>query len=543
MSTSSEKRAVIVGGGLGGLACAVELARVGFGVTVVDQNGHAGGKMNVLEEGGFSFDMGPTILTLPDVVRGIIRRTGRDVADYLDLVELDPQWRCMYEDGVTIDLRKDVGEMRRSLDTVFPGSGAGDGYASFVEYARRMLRLSEKVFFYKDVGGVLDMARVSPLGDPKILGDVLAMRVHATMAGTVHKHVREPHVAQMCEHYLQYVGSSPFLAPAILSLIAAAQTDHGVWYSMGGTRRVAQALARLGGEMGVEFVLGERVERIECEGDRATGVLLGNGERIEADVVVSNCDVQRTMDGLIGTPAARGRRSSIAKKYRPACSGVVLYLGLDRTYEHLAHHNFLFSKDSTREFGDIYHERIPARDPTVYLAAPSRTDPAQAPTGGEALYALIHTPALERGHEWERGEPDTSGRGVEMGPTMRGYREVILDKLGRFGMEDIRERIVVERFLSPSSIDRMYNAEGGAIYGLASHGRMRGGFKPRNRSGVAQNVYLAGGSVNPGPGVPMVLMSGVTAALCVMEDHGVDDAACVSGSAADNVHALAGASG
>ncbi len=514
MSSSARDSVVVVGGGLAGLASAVEIAsNLGPGsVTLVERNAHLGGKMNVLSDRGFTFDMGPTIITLPQVLRGIINRSGRRVQDYVDLRRLDPQWRCLYEDGTTLDLFADVDRMAGACDRLFPGTDAGRGYKKFVQYSRRMFGLSEKVFFYKDLGSVGDMMRLSPLGDPRMLLDVLAMRMHSTVGATAATMIKEPHVRQLTEHFLQYVGSSPFLAPAILSLIASAQVDHGCWYPMGGTRMVARGLERLAGELGVKVRTGVGVKRMITEGRRVTGIELDNGESLACGSVVSNCDIQRTMRDLLGTPETIKRQKKIAGDYTPACSGVVLYLGLSRQYEHLAHHDFLFSKDSHQEFDDIYTRGIPARDPTIYLAVPSRTDPTQAPAGCEALYALIHTPYMRPDQRW-----------AGAGGLMEQYRPVVIDKLKRCGrMPDLEQHIVVEHHLHPQLIDSMYNAEGGAIYGLASHGRLKGGFKPRNRAGVIENLYLAGGSANPGPGVPMVLMSGVTAAHSLLKDQGVE---------------------
>jgi len=515
---------VVLGGGLAGLASAVSLLSRGFRVTIVEKNTHLGGKMNVLaastERGDFHFDMGPTILTMPAVARGIIRRSGRRPEQYIDFVRLDPQWRCLFNDGTTIDLREDADAMAAAMDAQFPGLGVGAAWRSFIDYSRRMFRLSERVFFYKDLESALDLMKNPPKPKPEgLLGDVLAMRMHSTVGKTIEKMIPEPHLRQLAEHFLQYVGSSPFMAPAILSLIAAAQTDQGCWYAMGGTRSVAQGLARICREYEADgqatILLGEHAERIVTERGKAVGVRLASGEVVAADAVVSNCDVQRTYRDLIDSPPAAAEQKRIAAKYEPACSGVVLYLALDRQYDHLAHHDFLFSGDSHREFDDIYRKRIPAEDPTLYLCAPSRTDPAQAPDGCEALYILVHTAALRDGADW--GTPGSGG-------LLDRYRPVIMNTLKTTGrMPDVEDHILAEHCLTPNGIERLYNAEGGAIYGLASHGRLKGGFKPRNRSRAYRNLYFAGGSTNPGPGVPMVLMSGVTAARALAQDFGLHD--------------------
>ena len=511
-SSSAESRhVVVIGGGLAGLASATEMASHGLRVTLVEKNEHLGGKMNVLEKDGYAFDMGPTIITMPQVLRGILRRAGQRVEDRIDLVNLDPQWRCFYDDGTVIDLLQRAKDMANALDQQFPDYKPGDGYLKFIEHSRRMFRLSEKVFFYKDLGAMTDMM-ASPPKEPGIMGDVLAMRLHQTVGKTAHSMINEPHMQQLVEHFLQYVGSSPFMAPSILTLIASAQVDQGCWYPMGGTRMVARSLAGTLEDMpNVSIVTGSGVTKIHTEGGKATAVELDNGRVITADAVVSNCDSQRTYRDLMSGPEADRGLAQIQKKYEPACSGVVFYLGLKRQYDHLAHHNFLFSGSSQSEFDDIYTRGVPAKDPTLYLAVPSRTDPAQAPEGHEALYVLIHTPYKRKGQEW-RGE----------GGLLEQYRPIVMEKLKQCGkMPDIEEHIVVEEHLTPDEIDKWYNAEGGAIYGLASHGRLAGGFKPRNRSKTVKGLYLAGGSANPGPGVPMVLMSGVTAGRSVVEDFGV----------------------
>ena len=257
------------------------------------------------------------------------------------------------------------------------------------------------------------------------------------------------------------------------------------------------ALAKLARELGVEFRTGTEIEKILSRGGEVTGVLTDAGEEIALRAVVSNCDSVRTHRELhqrrVGANFERRR------KYEPACSGVVLYLGLNKRYEHLAHHDFVFSRDPHEEFDFIYKKGEPAPDPTCYLAATTCTEPGTAPPGGEALYVLVHTPYLRPHHDWKRMLP--------------AYRRVIIEKLKRTGkMPDIESRIVFERTLTPQDIHDRYHVLNGAIYGLASHGKFLGAFKPGNRSPDLRGLYLAGGAAHPGPGMPMVLMSGWIAA-------------------------------
>jgi phytoene desaturase len=504
---------VVVGSGLGGLAAAATATARGHRVTVLDKNPWLGGKAAVLNlpdperpgsNQGFRFDMGPTILTVPRVLRRIYAEAGKDQQAELPLIRLDPQWRCFFDDNTRIDLLENVEAMARAMDQFAPGTGQGAGYRRFQQVAETLHEISEKFFFWKSVEGITDTIDMRANFNPDTMRDVMALRMGKTVAKVIRGHVPDARLAQMLDHFCQYVGSNPYRAPAVLCSIGDMQATEGVWYPVGGTRAVAEGLARLAAELGADLRPNTEVTGFDIENGAVKAVRTASGERIPCDAVISNMDAIRTYKELVG--GETGRRYE-KKGYEPACSGVVLYLGLRRRYEHLAHHCFVFSRNAEEEFDSIYRKGEPAPDPTAYLAAPSCSDNTVAPEGGEALYVLVHTPYLRPHHDWSKMLP--------------AYRQVILDKLKRTaGMEDIEERIVVEQALTPTDIHERYKVLNGAIYGLASHGAFTGAFKPGNRSKAVKGLYLCGGAAHPGPGMPMVMMSGWIAADALDRDLG-----------------------
>ncbi len=488
-------RVAVIGSGLGGLSAACTLAARGYEVEVFEKNPWLGGKAAVLEEQGFRFDMGPTILIQPSVLRRIFCEAGRTMSDYLEMVRLDPQWRCFFDDGSVLDLKDDVREMAASLESREPGLGGR--FTAFMELSERLHTISDKFFFWKSVGSMRDTFDIGGSFQLSVLKDVLSMRLGQTVSGTIREFIKDPRVAQMLDHYVQYVGSSPDNSPAILCSIGHMQAEQGIWYPRGGTRAVPHALVRLGTELGVRYHTSIEIGRLLVEANAVTGLETSNGEQHRFDAVVSNEDAVRTYRELLGGAVAESFDKR--REYEPACSGVVLYLGLKQRYEHLAHHDFVFSRDPHEEFHHIYDLAEPAPDPTCYLASTSATDSTTAPAGGDALYVLVHTPFLRPKHDWSKIFP--------------AYRQVILNKLKRTaGLTDIEDRIVFERALTPVDIHRRYQVLNGAIYGISSHGRWSGAFKPANASPDLEGLYLAGGAAHPGPGMPMVMMSGWIAA-------------------------------
>jgi len=500
----------IIGSGLAGLAAACTLAARGHQVEVFEKNSWLGGKAAQLRADGFRFDMGPTILIQPSVLRRIFDEAGRQLEDYIPMTRLDPQWRCFFEDGTCIDLRDNAAEMATTLEAIWPKMGAG--YLKFLEQSEQLHSISDRFFFWRSIGSMRDTMDVKGAFDLNVLRDVMRMRLGKTVASVIRENIPDPNVAQMLDHFVQYVGSSPDASPAILCAIGHMQMEEGIWYPKGGTRAVPEGMVKLARELGVSFHTDTDVARIRTDAPssgarhgKVTGLVTSTGVSFAFDAVVSNSDAVRTHRELIGGSVARSfdhRRS-----YEAACSGVVLYLGLNKRYDHLAHHDFVFSRDPHEEFHAIYDQGEPAPDPTCYLAATAQTDPDSAPAGGEALYVLVHTPYLRPHHDWKQMFP--------------AYRQVILDKLKRTaGMTDIEDRIVYESALTPQDIHERYRVLNGAIYGISSHGVFNGAFKPANRSKDLPGLYLAGGAAHPGPGMPMVMMSGWIAADSLDQDAG-----------------------
>ena len=344
----------VIGSGLAGLAAACTLAARGHRVEVFEKNAWLGGKAAQLCERGFRFDMGPTILIQPSVLRKIFEEAGKRMEEYVPMVRLDPQWRCFFEDGTRLDLKDDAQTMAAEFDAIWPKMGAG--YLKFLETSKQLHSISDRFFFWRSIGSMRDTMDVGGAFDLNVLRDVMRMRLGKTVAGTIREFIPDANVAQMLDHFVQYVGSSPDASPAILCAIGHMQMEEGIWYPVGGTRAVPEALVKLARELGVVFHVETDVAKILTDapalGQRAakrvTGLVTTKGVVHRFDAVVSNADAVRTHRELIG--GAAGRHFDDKRKYEPACSGVVLYLGLNKRYEHLAHHDFVFSRDPHEEF-------------------------------------------------------------------------------------------------------------------------------------------------------------------------------------------------
>ncbi len=492
-----KKHVAVIGAGLGGMSAAIMLARSGFQVTIFEKNSQVGGKLNLLQTQGFSFDLGPSIFTLPHIFRPLFDCDGRRLEDYITLQRVDPQWRNFFEDGTVIDLWENTERMREELARF--GAGVFEEYRQFVEYSHRQYTMVERGYLRRGLDSFGQFVRFYGWREARDL-DYLH-----SMSGGIYRRLSNPYLRDIFEYFIKYVGSSALDSPGFMNLMPNIQLEFGLWYVSGGLYELARAFRKRLDETGVSVRLKHEVVRMEQAGKTVTGLTVRDSEgqlrSVAADFIVSNMEVIPAMQRLLNAPRSVMKK---LRRYEPSCSGIVLHLGLDRVYPQLAHHNFFYSRDLHSHFRRVFREQRLPDDPTIYLAAPTRSDPSQAPPGCDNIKILPHIPHLNDRHSYSHKD-------------YLALKELCLDKLERMGLTDIRRHIVVEDFWTPYDIEARYASNRGSIYGVVCDRRRNFAFKAPKRSPHFRNLFFAGGSVNPGAGMPMVSLSGQHVARMIAE--------------------------
>lgn len=483
---------VVIGAGLGGLATAIRLSHRGYDVTVIEKNERVGGKMNIMQCNGYTFDTGPSLLTMPFVVRDLFASTSRRIEDYVDLEPIEPICRYNFADGSTIDATNNIEGMGKAIAEFSPADA--HNFVKFVSHGKRIYDASAEPFLFQPFGS-LDAAGLAR--NLKHLPAILKLDAFRTLNDAVESFFVSPHLRQLFNRFATYNGSSPYHAPATLAIIPYIEFAFGGWHVRGGMYKLAEALERLALECGVKFRLQEEVEEIVVEGSRVEGVRLASGDHLFADVVVCNADALYAREKLLPNPA--GKNNAI----EPSLGGFVLLLGVKKQFAQLSHHNIFFSADYKAEFDQMFEHSRPAADPTIYVCNPMVTEPLYVPEGSSSLFVLVNAPPLKRGEnghasqlvfDWEREK--------------RNYRDLIVHRLEAAGLANLESSIEVERIITPLDFERTYNAYRGSIYGTSSNSRMAAFVRPANKSKEIEGLYYVGGSSHPGGGIPLVLLSG-----------------------------------
>ncbi|MEU8286341.1 phytoene desaturase family protein [Micromonospora sp. NPDC048905] len=481
--TGRTDRVVVVGAGLGGLACALHLAGSGRQVTVLEREPVPGGRAGRLGVDGYEFDTGPTVLTMPDLIAEALGAVGEELHDWLDLTPLDPAYRAYYPDGSTLDVLTDTTRMAAEISRVC-GPREADGYLRFVEYARELWRLERTDFIERNLDAPTDLITGNLL---KLLGGGAFRRLQTK----INQFFRDPRTQRIFSFQAMYAGLAPHDALAIYAVIAYLDSVAGVYFPRGGIHAVSKAMAGAAEKHGVQIRYDTTVTRVETANGRATGVLTADGELVRADVVVLNPDLPVAYRDLL--PAAPRRRLT----YSPSC--VVLHVGSRQGYAKIAHHNIHFGRAWKGTFDEVIRRGELMTDPSLLVTNPSRTDPSVAPPDRHTYYVLAPVPNLHRApFDWR-------------GDLTQRYSDQLIGTLEERGYVGFGAGVEVLRAITPAEWEEQGMAAGTPF--AAAHTLFQTGpFRPSNLHRDLPNVVFVGSGTQPGVGVPMVLISGKLAA-------------------------------
>ena len=474
---------VIVGAGLGGLSAALRLAGAGRKVTVVERESVPGGRNGLLQRDGYSFDTGPSVLTMPSLIQDALACVGEDMKDRLELVPVDPLYRAFYHDGTQLDVHADTKRMQEEIATKISPSEA-IGYGKYVDFVTKLYKYEMNDFIDRNIDSPLNLLTPN-------LAKLVGLGAFRHLAPKVNQFLKDERTQKVYSFQAMYAGVSPQQALALYAVIAYMDSVNGVFFPKGGMHAVPRALAAAAQKHGVTFKYNTTVTLVEHSNGRATAVLTEDGQRITGDTFILNPDLPVAYRDLLGSTPRRVK----TLKYSPSC--VTLLVGTKKKYDHLTHHNIHFGKSWEGVFDELITKKTLMTDPSLLVTIPTYDDPSLAPEGHSSYYILFPTPNLDADIDWK----------VE-GPR---YRNEMLRVMEARGYEGFADSIEVEQLTTPLDW-REQGMERGAPFASAHTFFQTGPFRPRNMAVGFENVVFAGSGTQPGVGVPMVLISGRLAA-------------------------------
>jgi phytoene desaturase len=480
---TGEQSAIVVGSGFGGLAAAIRLSVMGYKVQVIEKLDGPGGRAYVRKQDGFTFDGGPTIITVPFMFEELWSLCGRKFQDDIDLRLMDPFYRVRFNDGSHFDYSGDAEKMRSEIVRICPEDA--EGFDRFVKEADLCYRLGFEALGCKAFDSIGDLLAAMP--------SMVRMRAWRTMHGLVAGYFKHPKLRMVMSLQTLLIGGNPFSVTSVYSLINALERRFGVYSAMGGTGSLVNGMVKLLAQRAVPVRYNAEVRRIVVEGGRATGVELASGEQLAADIVVCNTDTAWTYKNLIAPQYRKHWTDKRIENGRYSMSLFVWYFGTDRTYPDVAHHTMALGPRYEGLLTDIFRNHKLTSDFSLYLHRPTATDPSAAPPGCDSFYVLSPVPHLDSGTNWaEQAEP---------------YRQAVCKRLEETLLPGLGKHVVSSHVMTPQHFHDDLLSYKGAAFGLEPLLLQSAWFRPHNRSEDIENLFMVGASTHPGAGVPGVLMS------------------------------------
>lgn len=496
-----KKKVIVIGAGVAGLSSAIRLQKDGYAVEIYEKESISGGKMHVIEKDGFKFDLGPTIVMMPDLYREVFEYAGKNPDDYIPMTRLDPMYRSYFNKGTeSIDISSDLVQLMKTLEAVSPEDAAG-----FLQY---LSSIYDRFSVARDYFIQRPFRNKKDFYNPFMLQQALKLKTFDSATNSISKFVKDKKIQQMLTFQTLYIGVSPNNGPSLYTIIPMIELLYGIWYIDGGMHKMAEGMEKVFLELGGKIHFNSPVEEIIVEDGQAKGIRV-NEEFQDADYVICNADFPYAMKNLVKNQAAKGKYTDEKiDKMKYSCSCFILYLGMDRKYEELEHvHTFVFSEDLDKNLEQIFSgEHV--EDPSIYIVAASKVDPTVAPAGKEGLYVLLPVSDLATAdYDWN----DES--------TKQYYRQKALAAVSELpGMANVENEIISESMITPLDFQNRFNAYNGACFGLQPTLLQSNHFRPQAKAEACENLYFTGSSTHPGAGVPIVLLSGKIAADELMLD-------------------------
>lgn len=477
-------RIVVIGSGFGGLSAAIRLQSKGHDVTIIEKRDKTGGRAYVYEQDGFVFDGGPTIITASWLIHELFELSGRKTEDYVQIVPINPFYNVRFHDGSVFRYTGNQNEILDEIRKFNPDDEKG--YFRFMKKAKDVFKtgfeLIDKPFL-----NFSDMVKVLP--------DLVRLQAQRSVYSLVKKYIKDDRLRQVFSFHPLLVGGNPFQTTSIYALIHVLEKEWGVWFAMGGTGALVNALTKLFTDLGGKIKLSTEVREIKINENtnKAEGVILNNGEYVNADVVVSNGDIANTYLHLIPSRFRKKNTDSRIKKMSYSMSLFVIYFGTRKKYDHLAHHEIIMGPRYEGLIQNIFKDKILADDFSLYLHRPTATDPSLAPDGCDSWYVLSPVPHLGGTTDWKKNA--------------KHYRNAIMQYLEERYMPDLQNNIVTELYIDPLHFQDTLNSYLGSAFSVEPILTQSAWWRPHNQSEDIPNLYFTGAGTHPGAGLPGVISS------------------------------------